>query len=82
MKKRRDYIDASKIRWRTGTPVEPDWYLSSASQDHNCWRWWDGERWSRPAFPCQNAEQAGAIAEIKEIHPLGTAGLFWAARPI
>jgi hypothetical protein len=41
------------------------------------WRWWDGECWSRPAFPCHTAEQAGGIAEMKEITPLGVLGIWW-----
>ena len=63
--------------WNQGEPPAPGWYQASHSKDERTWRWWDGKCWSRPAFPCHTAEQAGGIAEMKEITPLGTAGLLW-----
>ena len=77
MTTKKRYIDPDSLIWHTKPPEEPGWYLASASRDTRCWRWWDGECWSRPAFPIQNAEQAGEMAALSEV-PLGTMAIVWA----
>ena len=77
MRKRTKYINPDSLTWYIDPPEEPGWYLASASRDTRCWRWWDGKCWSRPAFPPQNAEQAGEMAAMPEV-PLGTTAFVWA----
>ena len=51
------------MKWHKGEPPEAGWYPAMRIRErggwNNGWRWWDGERWSWPAFPHESAQKAG-----------------------
>lgn len=53
-----------------GPPPFVGWWLASTSGDASTWRWWNGHRWSRAAYPQMSAEQAARQAALPL--PLGT----------
>jgi hypothetical protein len=58
-----------KISWNKGKPAAVGWYRTRG-KDFACtgtYRWWDGERWSWPAFEHESAERAGRWAAKKEV---------------
>ena len=60
------------MKWNVGTPPTPGWYAARFARDtarswHNSYRWWDGTRWSWPAFPHESAVKAGRWAAKKEV---------------
>jgi hypothetical protein len=56
------------MKWNNGHPPAPGWYPAkpTGAAWANSYRWWDGKRWSWPAFPHETAEQAGKWASKKE----------------
>jgi len=57
------------MNWNVGNPPSPGWYAAKKIKGdfwHNAYRWWDGRRWSWPAFPHENSEKAGRWAQQKE----------------
>lgn len=44
--------------WHKGPPPHEGWWVASYCSDDTCWRWWDGYRWSPPAYPELTAKQA------------------------
>lgn len=36
----------TKRVWHKGPPPHVGWWNASTINDPNCWRWWDGKRWS------------------------------------
>jgi hypothetical protein len=48
--------------WRTGTPPKPGWYNASLNNFPECWRWWNGNFWSKSAFDDESDEAALAAA--------------------
>ena len=56
------------MKWNNGHPPAPGWYPAKRpwAAWENGYRWWDGERWSWPAFPHESAEKAGKWASKKE----------------
>ena len=57
------------MEWKKGKPPTVGWYPVKRTRDPgwtNGYRWWDGELWSWPAFPHENAEKAGRWARYKE----------------
>ena len=68
------------MKWHKGEPPEAGWYPAMRIKErggwNNGWRWWDGERWSWPAFPHESAQKAGKWAAQKE--PAGhTPEIMW-----
>lgn len=47
----------AKTDWKGGNPPQIGWYNASAVKDRTCWRWWDGESWSGPAYPEYNQQE-------------------------
>jgi hypothetical protein len=58
------------MKWNVGKPPAIGWYPSMRIRErtgwNNGWRWWDGSKWSWPAFPHESAERAGKWAAQKE----------------
>jgi hypothetical protein len=48
--------------WRSGPPPFPGWWNASFNRDPEAWRWWNGARWSMPAYPHQTNTSARAVA--------------------
>ena len=48
--------------WRAGPPPHVGWWNTSVWKDDDSWRWWDGSRWSLPAWPEFTAERAAMRA--------------------
>ena len=60
------------MKWNVGTPPTPGWYAARFARDttqgwNNAYRWWDGKRWSWPAFPHESAVKAARWAAKKEV---------------
>jgi len=59
------------MKWHKGEPPEAGWYPAMRIRErggwNNGWRWWDGTRWSWPAFPHESAVKAGRWASKKEV---------------
>ena len=51
-----------KRTWHGGPPPHAGWWNASYERVLNAWRWWDGRRWSRVAYPSAPAENAREIA--------------------
>lgn len=49
--------------WRSGPPPHVGWWNASVCRARDAWRWWNGEAWSRAAYPEQTA--AGAALEAR-----------------
>ena len=58
------------MKWNKGMPETPGWYATQYARDtrgwQNAYRWWDGGRWSWPAFPHESAVKAAKWAGKKE----------------
>lgn len=55
----------SNVRvWRSGPPPSIGWWNASVSKAEDCWRWWNGEKWSRPAWPEFSATYAAKRAKM------------------
>ena len=58
------------MKWHKGAPPTVGWYPARRARGDQGWdnayRWWDGERWSWPAFPHESAVKAGRWATKKE----------------
>lgn len=50
--------------WHKGPPPHPGWWVASFSKDRICWRWWNGAKWSFPAYRSFTAQEA-AIKAIR-----------------
>ena len=48
--------------WHAGPPPAVGWWQASTTKTKGTWRWWNGYRWSRAAYPQMPAEQAAAQA--------------------
>lgn len=61
-------IEAS-VSWNKGRPLAVGWYRTRGKDFSwtGTYRWWDGERWSWPAFEHESAERAGRWAAKKEV---------------
>ena len=68
------------MEWRKGTPPSEGWWPTKHFLNSNwgAYRWWDGERWSWPAFAHEVAEKAAHWAGKKEKED---ANVQWAERP-
>lgn len=51
--------------WHEGPPPFVGWWQASTTGDRGTWRWWDGFRWSRAAYPQMTAEQAARQAALQ-----------------
>ncbi len=49
--------------WRKGPPPSIGWWPASIYRIPDSLRWWDGERWSVPAYPEDSVHQASAYAK-------------------
>jgi hypothetical protein len=49
--------------WHKGPPPSIDWWPASIYRSDESLRWWDGERWSAPAYPNDSVHQASAYAK-------------------
>ena len=58
----------NKQKWNKGAPPSIGWWPASGFKDTHSIRWWNGEYWSRPAYPYWTAIQAAEYAEQKSIH--------------
>lgn len=56
--------------WHEGPAPFIGWWRASTTGDSRSWRWWNGHRWSRAAYPQMTAEQAARQAALPL--PLGT----------
>ena len=50
--------------WHKGPPPHVGWWNASAMHLNDCWRWWDGQIWSEPAYPHQSANSAAVCADL------------------
>lgn len=50
------------MKWHKGPPPEIGWWPASIAQDPGCIRWWNGYRWSLPAFVRDSANTAAKMA--------------------
>jgi hypothetical protein len=68
------------MEWQKGTPPSEGWWPTKHFLNSNwgAYRWWDGERWSWPAFAHEVAEKAAHWAGKKEKED---ANVLWAERP-
>ncbi len=66
--------DLYKTRWHKGKPPSIGWWPTQGS----CYRWWDGEVWSWPAFAHEPAEKAAHWATKKDV---GRRDIEWTDRP-
>lgn len=48
--------------WHSGPPPHIGWWNASTIKDPAAWRWWNGEVWSRAAYPHQTAAYAAKEA--------------------
>jgi hypothetical protein len=39
------------VYWHAGPPPHIGWWNASVCSDLEAWRWWDGTRWSKAAYP-------------------------------
>ncbi len=53
------------IVWHKGPPPHVGWWNASVGRRLHVWRWWDGKRWSLPAFPHHDAVDANQKAQNK-----------------
>jgi hypothetical protein len=67
--------DLYKTRWHKGKPPSIGWWPTQGS----CYRWWDGEVWSWPAFAHEPAEKAAHWATKKDV---GRRDIEWTDRPV
>ena len=44
--------------WHSGKPPCVGWYNASKQRQANCWRWWDGQFWSLPAYENEKSDLA------------------------
>ena len=83
MIKSRKHGNEPAMTWNRTKPPAPGWYAAKRIRDRdwsNGWRWWDGERWSWPAFPHESLERVGKWAEQKE--PKGhNVEIMWSVQP-
>lgn len=49
-------------RWKKGPPPCIGWWNASTRKAPDAWRWWDGEKWSFPAYPETSLEIVGKYA--------------------
>lgn len=57
--------DRNPIKWHSGPPPHVGWWNASNARVHNCWRYWNGSRWSEYATSHFSAERAQRAA----MHP-------------
>ena len=62
-------IEPEEREWHSGPPPHVGWWNASNTEHPDTWRWWDGEKWSAPAFNDYSAKQAGVQANTE--HDLG-----------
>ena len=48
--------------WRDGAPPCIGWWNASSTRQPDVWRWWNGSRWSMPAYPEFSAVRAAQRA--------------------
>jgi transcription antitermination factor NusG len=51
--------------WHSGPPPHIGWWNASFDKSYRDWRWWDGSRWSKLAFPEDPACYASIYADTK-----------------
>jgi hypothetical protein len=64
---RKTYSLPSTPHWRSGFPSKPGWYPASMHFDLTCLRFFDGKKWSWPAYPDETQTQAANIASIETL---------------
>ena len=52
--------------WHKGPPPHVGWWNAGLNRFEDCWRWWDGETWSKSAWEDESSHQAKAASELKE----------------
>jgi hypothetical protein len=55
----------SKTTWHKGAPPSIGWWPASISKISVYIRWWDGEKWSLPAYQDWTAIEAADVASLK-----------------
>jgi hypothetical protein len=55
----------SNPQWNKGAPPSIGWWPASGYQDDQVIRWWNGEYWSKPAWPNWPAVAAANNAMYK-----------------
>lgn len=57
-----------KLQWLYSKPPKVGWYMASMNRNPDCWRWWDGARWSLDVFSYRSAKFAGQRAKKPSKH--------------
>ena len=60
------------MKWRKGPPPAIGWWPASTVGDHEAIRWWDGHKWSKPAYPWDDLEYVGQMANTQSTGNLKT----------
>lgn len=51
-----------EMEWHSGPPPHVGWWNASAVRDPDCWRWWDGTRWSKAVLNTRSSKTAAERA--------------------
>jgi len=54
-------------KYHSGPPPSIGWWPTRIGKSCREYRWWDGKRWSWPAFPHENEFRAARWAAKKEV---------------
>lgn len=53
-------------KWHKGPPPHVGWWNASQYMFEDCWRWWDGKQWSKPAWADEPVHLAVYASRLKE----------------
>ena len=57
-------------KYHSGPPPSIGWWPTRIGKSCREYRWWDGKRWSWPAFPHENEFRAARWAAKKEVNKI------------